>query len=173
MQVDLKNYAWTEGFSCRKEAALSIGLFPTDTPLPYCGGEDVIFGFKLRDRFQKAVDESIMVSHYFPYTLRDFWINRWQRGWGVPVFKFFELKLPMYNVIAVTLAKTILRLFSLTLVFPHLLNVLKILKFSSKRAKDFLPFMTASAIEQVAMTLGEWKGIVDVIRHRKRRSILM
>jgi glycosyltransferase involved in cell wall biosynthesis len=171
MKVDLKNYAWTEGFSCRREAALAVGLFPTDTPLPYCGGEDVIFGLKLRERFKKTVDGSIVVSHYFPDTLRDFWANRWQRGWGVPVFKFFGLKLPLYRIVAITMAKTILGVLNMTLLLPHLFSAWRVSSFSSMGVRDFLPFVITSAVERIAMILGEWEGLINTVRYRRCKQI--
>ena len=42
------NMEWTEGFSCRREAALKAGLFPTGFPVAICAGEDGFFGQGLR-----------------------------------------------------------------------------------------------------------------------------
>ncbi len=54
---------WTEGFSCRKEAALKAGLFPTGFPVPICAGEDGFFGQGLRAiQAKKRIDLSLQVA---------------------------------------------------------------------------------------------------------------
>lgn len=165
--VDLDRYLWTEGFSCTREAALAVGLFPVDTPLPYCGGEDVIFGQKLRERFRRATDGSIVVAHYFPARFREFWANRWQRGWGSPVFKYFCLRQGLLWIVIVAVGKTAINALRIGLGLPASIRAYRTASYSSRGLVDCVPFLIADGIETVAMAIGEWAGIIDVFRHRK------
>jgi len=80
---------WTEGFSCLREAAIAVGLFPDDFPVPLEAGEDGAFGEALEKRYKKVIDRSIVVRPVQPATLRGFWKQRKGRGRGGPQVKFF------------------------------------------------------------------------------------
>ena len=76
---------WTEGFSCRREAALTVGLFPEGELAPLVAGEDGWFGEKLEAaRYRKVFDRRLVVMHVAPPRLKDFWRQRMGRGRGWP-----------------------------------------------------------------------------------------
>lgn len=76
---------WTEGFSCRRDAAIAVGLIPEGYPVPLVAGEDAWFGYKLAEAgYRKILDRSILVTHIMPPDLRSFWHQRVGRGQGVP-----------------------------------------------------------------------------------------
>ena len=75
------NMEWTEGFSCRRDAALKAGLFPTGFPVAICAGEDGFFGQGLRAlEAKKRIDLSLQVAHVVPASFREFWRNRQGRA---------------------------------------------------------------------------------------------
>jgi glycosyltransferase involved in cell wall biosynthesis len=76
---------WTEGFSCRRHAALAVGLFPEGRHAPLVAGEDGWFGEKLAAAgYRKVMDRTIVVTHVVPGDFTSFWHQRVGRGQGWP-----------------------------------------------------------------------------------------
>ncbi len=76
---------WTEGFSCRREAALAVGLIPEGTLTILVAGEDGWFGEKLAAAgYRKVFDHDLTVIHVMPPDLGGFWAQRVGRGEGTP-----------------------------------------------------------------------------------------
>jgi glycosyltransferase involved in cell wall biosynthesis len=70
---------WTEGFSCRREAALKVGLIPGDFPIRFC--RDWFLGKRLNEAgFKKVIDRSIVVTHKAPDNFKEYWQVRKVRG---------------------------------------------------------------------------------------------
>ncbi|MEY4223051.1 MAG: hypothetical protein RL334_1693 [Chloroflexota bacterium] len=77
------NMNWTEGFSCRRQAALDAGLQPEGGVVPLVAGEDGWFGERLQARgFRKVFDRSLVATHVAPAQWRSFWAQRVGRGQG-------------------------------------------------------------------------------------------
>jgi len=83
---------WTEGFSCRREAALKAGLFPTGFPVPFGAGEDGLLGRGLRQiGAKKVIDLSLEVAHVVPASFQGYWHTRQEKGAGsAQVHRFLD-----------------------------------------------------------------------------------
>ncbi len=96
---------WTEGFSCRRAAALDVGLFP-ETPVPLCAGEDGYFGARLARKYRRVIDRSIVVPHVIPESLQEFWAQHVGRGRGGPRCFYFLYGWSLPAIAARALVKT-------------------------------------------------------------------
>jgi glycosyltransferase involved in cell wall biosynthesis len=155
---------WTEGFSCRREAAFDVGLFPV-TPVPLVSGEDGYFGRKLAERgYRKVIDRSIVVQHVAPWRLRDYWRARKEKV--SPIADYFLRGSNLASIILRTLGATcreVLRI--LTLVLP-IYKCWTLTRFSRMGAKDFVPFLIADVIQSAAFVAGRWEGLFKLARYR-------
>ena len=152
---------WSEGFSCRKYAALSSGLFPKELA-SNTAGEDAVFGGKLEAKFRKVIDRSIVVPHMAPHKFDVFWRQRIGRGRGTPYRMYFVDKLGL-PVIAYHLVKYSMWSFIQTiLVFPLFITAFRLAKFSSLKYKDILPFMYAGLVDKLGQRLGEWGAFFEI-----------
>ena len=78
------NMNWTEGFSCRRSAAIAVGLFPEGRSAPLVAGEDGWFGERLESNgYTRVFDRSIVVGHIMPTETIEFFTQRVGRGLGV------------------------------------------------------------------------------------------
>jgi glycosyltransferase involved in cell wall biosynthesis len=156
---------WTEGFSCRKAAALQAGLFPTGFPVPICAGEDGFFGAGLKKTgARKVVDLSIVVDHVAPGSWRDFWHKCQERGAGsVQVHRFLNnwsfSKIGMWNFL-----KTLRSVIYVSTLAPGVWFCARAARHSPKGKADLWPFWGAWVIEQVGFHLGEWKAMWRMIQ---------
>jgi glycosyltransferase involved in cell wall biosynthesis len=150
---------WTEGFSCKKSAALAAGLFPSGFPIPLTSGEDGYFGDQLKLKgFKKVIDTSIAVTHIAPASFKGYWHQRVERGFAVPlVWRFLD------NISRKKIYWRLVKAFpgnlaALILLIPLLKNSFSISKHSPKGFQDFFGFFYAAYVEQVATFWGEWKA---------------
>jgi len=162
---------WTEGFSCRREAAIHAGMFPTGFAVPICAGEDGFFGDNLRKTgAKKKIDFSITVDHIAPGELAEYWYIRKGRGQGSPQIRRFLQKWSMPAIMAwagLRIAKTICYV---VLIIPMVLTVANVCRHSSRRAHDFFPFLWAWLVEQLAFHVGEWQSIAEIARAERALS---
>jgi GT2 family glycosyltransferase len=158
---------WSEGFSCRREAALDA-LFPEE--IPGAGGEDVEFV----DRLLKAgrawkVDYSICVQHRVPDTWRGFWAQFCGRGRAVPYIEHGLKKWPLEVVTlvrALVLARTII---TTAVILPNVLHALRLSEHSPRgRADAPMLWLTHHAMLAAHRT-GEWQTLAQLWRARKAR----
>lgn len=146
---------WTEGFSCRRSAALSVGLFRSDLPIPLTSGEDVYFGKQLeRQGYRKVMDRSIIVRHTAPHRLKDFCHQRLERGYAVPLALFFLYHVPFPKICLKVLKGCLQTSVYLLTVFPIVWRAYQFSRFSPRGIKDWANFVFAAFIEQVFFTLG-------------------
>lgn len=154
---------WTEGFSCRREAAIAAGLFPTGYAVPICAGEDGFFGDGLRCAgARKALDLDIVVEHVAPASLAEYWQIRKGRGKGsAQVRRFLEhwSFMRMYAWALLRLART--AAYAVT-VLPVLIVAWRAAGESPRGMRDILPFAWAWLIEQAAFHVGEWQSIAEI-----------
>jgi glycosyltransferase involved in cell wall biosynthesis len=166
---------WTEGFSCRRDAAIAVGMFPDWTPIPIVAGEDDYFHNRLagedgyagrRDRtpYRGVVDQSILVHHIAPNDLRGFRYQRHGRGNGTPQKHFFLGQRRLSWVFAHTLAKVGFLGGKVFLVVPVLVAAARLTRFSPRRCHDWLPFWYARTIALLAEAQGEWDGFVEIAK---------
>jgi glycosyltransferase involved in cell wall biosynthesis len=175
---------WTEGFSCRKEAAVDVGMIPGDFPFPFC--RDWVLGKKLGEKYKKVIDRSIVVPHIAPHTFKDFWRMKKNRGRFAFLFNYFigsvsmkklmngkpfEQLITKYSLSILTLrtvAKTVRDSIEIGLVFPVLRKCIKIAKFSPRGLKDVPLFSLTDIIQRAAFTAGEWGALWDIVRLKMR-----
>lgn len=170
-QASRRNYdnmEWTEGFSCRKEAALKAGLFPTGFPTPICAGEDGFFGQGLRAiEAKKAIDLSLQVEHVVPASFREFWRNRLGRGAGSAQVHRFLDRWPWWKIILWNTLKTAKTLLWIGTLAPALGVCLNAVRYSERGMADLLPFFYAYAVEQAAAHLGEWQATFGIMKRER------
>lgn len=167
------DYEWTEGFSCRRDAAIKVGLFP-ETPIPMCAGEDAYFGRRLAGEdgyfgkkvnkgHKKVIDKSIVVRHVTEEKISDFWKKRMERGRGTPQRHYFLGRMPFPKLLLRTIAKTGWITGEIMLFFPILLHTIRLVKYSPKGFRDLLPFLLANVLDLAGKTTGEWHGLMQIL----------
>lgn len=156
---------WTEGFSCRRAAALGVGLF--DESFPGCSGEDAVFGELLERRYRKAIDRSIVVTHIAPATLREFWRQRRARGRGWSFRLHFVNRVPLYVIRYYLLGVSLWSLAQVLTVIPFVRGALALAKFDPRGRAAVPGFTLAAILQQVAQRVGEIRGYLEMVRSRE------
>lgn len=154
---------WTEGFSCRRRAALDVGMFPMDFPVPLVAGEDGFFGEKLSKKHKKVIDRSIVVYSIAPHTFRDYWRARKEKG--SPLEKFFLRNVPLVKLAGWLCLKTVYIAGQILLAFPACIQSFRISRFSPNKIGDIIPFFYAYCVQQAAMLVGAWQGVMVLFRN--------
>lgn len=159
---------WSEGFSCRREAALRAA-FPEE--IPGAGGEDVEFVERLlRAGYAWKVDYSICVDHRVPESLAGFWTQFRGRGRAVPYIEHALRKHPLPVMTArraLSLAKSIA---TIVTVVPLAERAWRLSKHSPRGWRDAPSFWAAQHVLIAAHRLGEWDSVRDLWRARSRRA---
>jgi glycosyltransferase involved in cell wall biosynthesis len=155
---------WTEGFSCRKDCALAIGLFP-ELPFTQVSGEDGFFGLQLNKRGnRKVIDRSIVVSHVGPCHFREFWQQRMERN-----MPFAKSLLEGYGMgarlVAWAVGRTAVHLGRAIVVLPEVWTALRLCRFSPRGVRDLVAFWFLSTVERVACVVATWSGLVKLWRY--------
>lgn len=179
---------WTEGFSCRRQAAIDVGLIPGDFPIPFC--RDWLLGMKLRQKYKKIIDTSIIVAHIAPYKFKEFWQVRKNRGKFSTLFQYFIGTVDFNKVkkgysfqevikrrsliylILRTLIKHTKMIAELMFIIPSFWKCFRMTRFSPKRGKDIIPFFWANAIQSLAFMVGEWSAFKDVVKYTVKKGML-
>jgi len=146
---------WTEGFSCRRAAALAVGLVPEGDVLPLMAGEDGWFGDKLAAAgCRKVFDRSIVVEHVVPARLGAFWRQQAGRGQGWPQILHDRHRWPWPRV-AWTIAKVVAGT-ALALLVPvgALRRGWQLSAHSSRGRRDWLPFAALDWLASAATAAG-------------------
>lgn len=153
---------WSEGFSCRVDAARAVGGIPGDFAVPFC--RDWYLGRALgRGGYRKVVDLSITMEHVVPDTLRSFWRNQVWRGTMMAPSAYFMSHRPLPVVALRELARagrTLLRNF---LLIPLFARAVRLLRASRGSAFDLPAFVSVLAIREAALTLGSLRGLAHVV----------
>jgi glycosyltransferase involved in cell wall biosynthesis len=151
---------WTEGFSCRREAALAVG-FPEE--LPGAGGEDGEFFRRLIERgYRWLPDFSIVVPQLVPDRVVEYWTQWRGRGNSVP---YVECRLRDYPLIVVTLRRAAVLTRSVILciiVMPGLVAAVRRTLRSPRGWRDFGPFWFLYHVGAAAHRFGEWQTIIHL-----------
>ncbi len=153
------NYDWSEGWSCRRQAALAVGGFPEE--FRGASGEDAIFVQRLLEYGGRRVyDPNIVVTHYVPDTLKEFWKQRLGRGRGIAYRRFGYEKvtprlLPMLRAWAGAL------LWLGTIILP-LSEAWRLAGASPKGWCDLPGMFAAVALNRLGHQLGYWLGYLQM-----------
>jgi GT2 family glycosyltransferase len=159
------NVGWTEGFSCRRDAA-ARARFPEE--LPGLGGEDVEFFDRLRRLELKwDVEYGIVVPHRVPSTIAGFWRQwRW-RGNAVPYVELRLHKRPIESVVATRALASMKSAAMIVALYPMLRRALDRAKASPLGNRDLPMFWLLAHVQVIAHRAGEWETIRLLVRERK------
>jgi len=156
---------WTEGFSCRRQAALKVGLIPGDFPVRFC--RDWFLGKKLKEGgFKKIIDFSIVVTHKAPDNFKEYWRVRKDRGRFSALTQHFLLQKPRGFLALKFLIKHSLFILEFILIIPATIKIYKISSFSKNRFKDFFLFFYAYLIQKIAFIIGVWEGWIISLKSK-------
>lgn len=157
------NAQWTEGFSARREALLKIGLIPGNFTLRFC--RDWLLGLGLKKAgYKKVIDLKIVVNHKAPDNFREYWRVRVARGRFGSLGQYFLWKHSILTLSAKFLIKDFLFILNFLLIVPAVIRVFKINSYSNTPIRDFIPFLYAYFVQELARAIGEWQGLSLVIR---------
>jgi Glycosyl transferase family 2 len=157
------NMEWSEGFSCRREAALAAGLIPGDFPVPFC--RDWRLGAALSAAgFRKVTDLTIQMRHIVPGTFGAYWRHSiWRGGMLAPTARYFGGR----SVGMIALREILRAVRALTLdllVMPGLVRALRLTRFSSRGRRDLLVLWAAAAMRDLGVTMGCFRGVLRIAR---------
>ena len=162
------NMNWTEGFSCRRSAAISVGLFPEGISAPLVAGEDGWFGELLEDNgYKRVFDRSILVSHIMPADLSKFFTQRVGRGQGVAQIWYQRDNISRIELLLRATKQTFFALLGICFVVPIARHSYRFSRHSPRRLNDFIPFLWAVGLESVANVIGIWRGIIEACSNTK------
>ena len=164
---DNPNIQWTEGFSCRRVAAMSVGMFPDWTKVPIVAGEDGYFGLSLyKAGYRRVIDRSIIVRHVAPSTLRDFWRQQEGRGRGAPQTRILLENNRWYQTAVIIVLKTVWWSIKGLLLLPILVDAAQLIRYSPRGISDVVYFFLLRYFQLRAHIIGEWKGLIDILRSK-------
>lgn len=154
---------WTEGFSCRREAAAKVGFIPGDYPVTFC--RDWFLGKALHEAgFKKVIDRSIMVTHRAPERFPEYWRVRRARGRFSALTQRFILKRPPPSLVLRFLAKDALIVLHFVTVLPAAVAVARMARFSPRPVRDFFLLFWPYLVQELGRALGEWEGWFMALR---------
>jgi hypothetical protein len=149
---------WSEGFSCRREAAVAVGLIPGDFPVPFC--RDWRLGAALSAAgYRKVTDLTIPMRHVVPRDLGAYWRHCiWRGSLLPPAARYFGGR----SVLVVALREVLRAVRTLTLtvlVVPGLVRALRLTGHSERGAGDLLPLWVAAVVRDLGMMVGCFRGV--------------
>jgi glycosyltransferase involved in cell wall biosynthesis len=152
---------WTEAYSCRREAALSVGGFP-EAFGHNTAGEDGVFGGHMSARYRRAMDFSIVVPHLAPHAFRVYWRQRLGRGRGGAYRLYAYEKQPIrwFSILRSVVGTLAL----VGLLIPPLVYALRLVCHSERGLRDWLPFTYARMVEVTATAVGYWIACREIAR---------
>lgn len=153
---------WTEGYSCRRSAAVAVGGFPEE--FPGASGEDVVFGELMAARFRKAWEPEILVTHVAPETLPAFWNQRVGRGRG-SAYLLFQHRGDPLSWLRMVRAWIALILHAVVLM-PALLQGWRLVQISPRGWSDWLPMVWAHILDKCGWQVGFWLGFQELKQKR-------
>ncbi len=160
------NRQWSESFSCRRQAAIDVGLLPGDYPMRFC--RDWLLGKNLgENNYKRVIDDTITVKHIAPHTFKDYCRVKKTRGRISILFKYYIQKKSLPELFLVALVKSLMTCCEIVTVVPFIYRCSKMATFSPRNRKDVMPFVWSYLIERVAFNVGEWAGGVALLKDGK------
>lgn len=156
---------WTEGFSCRRQAALAAGLQPEGGTVPLVAGEDGWFGERLQAcGFRKVFDRSLVATHVVPAQWRSFWAQRAGRGQGTAQIWRQRERNSLLVLVLRTVMQTLISAVGIGLLLPAARRAWLLSRLSPYRNQDLVPFFAVGNIEALANLTGIWHGCIEAVR---------
>lgn len=164
----LVNMNWTEGFSCRRHAAIAAGMFPEGVSAPLVAGEDGWFGERLEAYgCNRVFDRTIIVSHVMPSGLGEFFSQRVGRGQGTAQIGIQREGISLGSLGIRALKQSVHSVVSIIGVVPIGMRAWRFALQSPSRWADWLPFIWAVSLESCATVVGVWKGFWEAFHHNR------
>jgi len=161
---------WSEGFSCRRSAAIATGLIPGDYPIPFC--RDYLIGVCLSQAgYGRRLDRTLVAGHIAPHTLGEYWRVRKMRGRISALFKFFIDGVPLPLLPVRIALKNLRALAGIVLIVPLFAQSMNAAAHSPRGMGDAAGFWIAGAIERLAYLVGEWSGFAAICRKVVSRNL--
>ena len=159
---------WTEGFSCRRELAIKVGLFPAGFPIAMYAGEDIFFAKNLvKCGGKKHFDKNIIVQHIAPSSFKEYWHIRKTRGQAYSQYRRYIDRWPMWKIAIWNLLKSTVNTINLITFILPLRYCWRLSRFSKYGRKDWPRLYYAWFLENIAMTYGLWQELL-VIRNKEK-----
>ena len=155
----------TQGYSVRKKSAKEVGLI-SGKPYPFNFCRDWTLGEKLyNSKYNLKHLKSLVVYHKAPQDLLDYWTVRKTRGLmsAYQPYYFFG-RILSYLFLKFTV-KSLISLFKIFLLFPVILEIYSLTKYSKKRS-DFFLFIFPYFVQEYAFRYGEFKGLFNILRKK-------
>lgn len=160
-RVANNHFVWTEGFSCTKEAAIAVGLFPEQ--MPGAGGEDRDFSFALETQFPGVRALDLAVPHIVPDTFRGYWAQAVGRGKARTNYYSYMSHMSLPRLLVHSSLATGWRIAKSACLVPVILSW-KYAAFSDRGRRDFLAFVAVAYVKEIAMLFGIWRAFIDLVR---------
>jgi len=149
---------WTEGFTCRRDWLIKVGLFPAGFPIAMYAGEDIYLAEKLiAAGAKKITDLSIVVKHIAPDTFHEYWKFRKSRGRASSQYHRYISRWPWWKLTLWNSIKSIFLIFRLITIFPIIFYCYSITRFSTFGKADLFKLVYAHILEKIAFTYGLWQ----------------
>ena len=163
MRHDHPEPVWSEGFSCRREAAKAIGYIPGDFPIPFC--RDNLLGIRLEQAgFKKVYDTSTPMQHISPATLPDYWHNQvWRGSFSAPYVYYFQ-NMPAPWIAVREGLKAIRTVVLDVLVLPLLWRGFRCARYTEQPWRNLPGLLGVSLIQDAAIIVGGFKGLVRLVQ---------
>lgn len=159
---------WSEGFSCRLDAAQAIGGIPGDFPVPFC--RDWRLGEALgRAGFRKVTDLTIRVPHRAPDRFATFWRNQVWRGTMVAPSTHYLGQRTLAVVAARESARALRTVVRLAVLAP-LWRSIWMCRKARVPARAIPGLALAATVREVAFSVGALHGTGRVLRAPRQRQ---
>lgn len=159
---DRSKHTWSEGFSCRREAACSVGYIPGDYPIPFC--RDNLFGIQLElGGFKKQFDSTIPMGHLAPGTLKDFWHNQVWRGTITAPYAHYVRGMSVAVVALREIAKAMRTVLLDLLLIPPLWRSYQCSRYGSSFLLDIPGLFIVGLVQDMATMVGNLQGLSSLI----------
>jgi glycosyltransferase involved in cell wall biosynthesis len=155
-----QHWVWSEGFSCTKDAAIEVGLFPE--AMPGASGEDVDFGLDLEKKFKGVRAMDIIAPHIAPDNLKEFWHQQKGRGRGRTNYYYYMSHYGLGKLFMSSFISSVWRLIKLIPV--PVVRAWQYSKYSTKKRADFIPFILVGWVKEVAMIVGIWEAYTRILK---------
>lgn len=155
--------SFTEGFIVKKNLYLESGGIPVIRGDDFKAGEDFILADMIREIQPNGnFSSNLQIKHFIPEKLKDFYYNRFIRGYGTTQVNFYYYNLEIIKLFIKTLLKNILKIIYIISIFFPLISLKQKLIYNTNRISLFKLFLIY-CIEQVAIIHGELKSLFKII----------
>lgn len=169
-----ENMEWTEGFSCRKDAAQKVGFIDGDFSITFC--RDWTLGQKLKQAgFKKVIDREIVVTHKAPDHFAEYWRVRKARGRFSSLMQYLLYRRPFLWLLFKFFLKDTLFILKFVVFVPWVWKVFSITKNVSGHSRfygNFFKFIYAYFIQEIARMTGEWQGLFMGAKYKRKEKRL-